>query len=144
MPIIQDERKRMVAHTFTAEKICDSYCGKCAKENRMYENLEYPPGSVCPIGITLVTRIGEHLENNGGEYSWGVKSVVGGLEIDSIKRSGPQKIKADIRSLRTYLSQGDIPVSKETQEITETIVPITPLSFRTDPKIRKLVSSRLF
>jgi hypothetical protein len=109
MPIIQDERKRMVAHGDTAEKICNGKCSDCAQDQRIYEGLISTNSSTfssyaCPVGLTYGTRVERFCEENPSEYrSNVVLPAARNLIIDSLGNFDPDKIKKDEMLLREYL-----------------------------------------
>jgi hypothetical protein len=120
MLIIQDDRKRMIAHGHTAEKICDRNCGECAKDERIYNGLISADSHMlsdytCPVGLTYGTRIEGFCEENPSEYHLKVVSPTArNLIVDSLGKFDPEKIKSDIRILREHLnSEEDIPIVKD-------------------------------
>lgn len=120
MPIIQDERKRMVAHGDTVEKICSGKCSDCAQDQRIYEDLISTnsstfSGYVCPGGLTYGTRIESFCEESPTEYrSNVVLPAARNLILDSLGNFDPDKIKNDVRILREYLANEEsAPIDRE-------------------------------
>jgi len=108
MTSIQDETKRMVAHTYTAENMCDGNCSECAKDKRLYDGLIETGGSrvfeeVCPLGLALSERIENYAKNNPSKDY--IISFVKSLQIDSIGNVNPEKIKRNIKTLRVSLRE---------------------------------------
>lgn len=145
MPIIQNEKERLLAHSYTAENICDENCDACAKDKRIYDGLintrnPHILRNVCPVGLGYGKRIENYGKNNSSEYSSFIISIARSIQMDSFGDIIPEKIKSDIRDSRKYL-KGEIPtVVDETFDIpSDTISQIVHIS----PKITKLFSKKL-
>ena len=120
MPIIQDERKRMIAHGNSLEKICNEKCSECTQDERVYGGLIGINGSplieyVCPSGLTYGTRIERFCEENPTEYHLNVVlPAARNLISDSLGNFNPDKIKNDVRIVREYLAnEENVPIVKE-------------------------------
>jgi len=123
MPIIQDERERMIAHGNTLEKICKEKCSDCAQDQRTYEDLMSNnsfSAFVCPGGLTYGMRIESFCEKSPTEYrSNVVLPAARNLILDSLGNFDPDKIKNDIRTLRGYLAnEENIPTKEESLSVT--------------------------
>jgi hypothetical protein len=135
MPIIQDDRERMIAHGDSVEKICNGKCSDCTQDQRIYEGLISTnsstfSGHVCPGGLTYGTRIESFCEKSPTEYRSNiVLPVARNLILDSLGNFNPDKIKNDVRILREYLvNEENIPTAKE--ESLPVILKETPLALR--------------
>lgn len=135
MPIIQDDRERMIAHGDSVERICDRNCSDCAQDQRIYEDLISTISStfsdyVCPGGLTYGLRIESFCEKSPTEYrSNAVLPAARNLILDSLGNFNPDKIKSDVRILREYLvNEENIPTVKE--ESLPVILKETPLALR--------------
>jgi hypothetical protein len=127
MPIIQDERKRMIAHANSIEKICNGKCSDCAQEQRIYRGLISTNGSplieyVCPTGLTYGTRIESFCEKNPTEYrSNVVLPAARNLILDSLGNFKPDKIKNDVRIIK-----GSLVDEENISTVSEESLPETP------------------
>jgi len=147
MPIIQDERKRMIAHGDSFEKICNGKCSECTQDERVYRGLIDVSGSpllgyICPNGLTYGTRIERFCEKNPTDYHMNiVLPAARSLILDSLGNFKPDKIKSDVRILKKYLADEEkIPESKEEAiTIASVAVPSPSISLSTNAR-KKLMN----
>ena len=142
MPIIQDDRRRMIAHGDSFEKICNEKCSDCAQEQRIYGGLINTNGStilgyVCPGGLAYGLRIQSFCEKSPTAYrSNVVLPAARNLIFDSLGNFNPDKIKNDVRILKDYLADEEIiPIKEESLPVALTETPAlislsTPLKKR--------------
>lgn len=146
MSIIKDETKRVIAHGYSAESLCDGKCDECTKDVRIYEGLMNTNSFmlldyICPVGLAYGMRIESLYEKNLSEYrSNVVLPTVKNLIIDSLGNFNPEKIKKDIRISRDLLEREEnIPsVKDDTMPVVFTEQPLVLRNSLSSSLMRKI------
>jgi hypothetical protein len=121
MPIIQDDRKRMIAYIDEASKMCNGSCSNCpTKDDRLHSDptifnwlmneywqdrvADVLPTDICSLGLSLAKRMQKYGLKNPSWYSGKIIKSAESLQKNSVEKVDPVKIKSNMSFLRAYLN----------------------------------------